>query len=470
MKILLVSAVSPAFKQHSAEMSNLPNGLLSIASVLEQHGHQVQIYDSSVDNRQPTDFLNFDPELIGFSVITGPNLEASISLTREFKSNIPQAITVWGNVCPSVLPEQTLDEPSIDFVVIGAGEFTMLELVERLQLRTNVYDDIKGLAFKKDGRLVINQCRPFIDNLDSLPDPAWHLVDVQQYGTVGINTSRGCAYKCSFCYNGAFGKGYVGYLSSEKILDQILTLKNIYNTHHFRINDDNFTFNRKRLREFCLALIQRRLKITWSCDSRADLNETDIELMSKSGCVAVALGVETGSQRMLDFISKQITVQEMEQTFWLFVKHRIRTTLYIMYGLPTETIDDFNATQEMLRRLDQPYYLYTRYIPFPGSVLYDYCVTHGLVTPPETLNGWARFLERYGTQVNLSSVPEETLAASLRSWRDTYATRRIKFALRHDAQYLLRSLSHPVQLFSDLRQLFTNQNYIRSASKGVGVA
>jgi len=454
MKVLLVTSATPAYRQYySQAYTNLPNGLLYIASALERAGHEVRIYDGFVDEREPKDFVAFNPDLIGFSVITGPNLEGSVAQSREFKSLLPEATIAWGNVHPSIMVEQTLAEDSVDFVVIGAGEFTLLELLEHLRIGSPSLDSIKGLAFRRDGNVIVNERREFIKDLESMPDPAWHLVDVKKYSVIGLNTSRGCAHHCAFCYNKTYNQGYVGFLGAERIISQIKHLKEKYGAKYIRFNEDNFTFNRKRLRELCRLLIEEKLKINWSCDSRADLSDTDIALMKKAGCVAVGLGLETGSQRMLDFIQKDITVPEMEKTFWSLVKAGIRTSVYIMYGFPTETVTDFQATQRMLKDLDDPYYMYNRFVPFPGSVLFDYCVKHGLVTLPEKLEGWPEYLMRFSNQINISEVPEEMLSEAAAHWRATYAVQRFRFTLKHNPSYFLTAFTDPKKFSRELWEL-----------------
>jgi len=469
MKVLLVTSATQAYKQYydSKAYTNLPNGILYLASFLEKNGHEVQIYDGFVDERQPKDFVDFNPDLIGFSVITGPNLEGSLAQTKEFKVLIPEAKIAWGNVHPSIMTEQTLLEDCVDFVVIGAGEYTLLELLDHLRIGTPSLDSIKGLAFRRDGRAVVNERREFIKDLESMPDPAWHLVDVNKYSVIGLNTSRGCVHRCAFCYNKSYNKGYTGSLSAERIVSQIKHLQKYYGAQYIRFNEDNFTFNRKRLREICKLLIERRIKVTWSCDSRADLSEADIILMKKTGCTAIGLGLETGSQRMLDFIQKDITVPEMERTFWNLVKHGIRTSAYILYGIPTETIEDFKATHAMLGRLDNPYYMYNRFVPFPGSVLFDYCVKHNLVTLPERLQGWPEYLMRFSNQINISEVPEMMMNEAAAHWRATYAVQRFRFTLKHNPSYFVTTFTHPRKFFRELWDLVKYQAQVNGFYKAV---
>ena len=441
-----------------------PDDILSLAAVLEKHGHEVQIYDNNVDTRQPRDFVSFNPDIIGFSVFTGPHITSAIAQSIEFKRIIPWVKVVWGGVHPSILPEQTLREPYIDYVAIGAGEYTLLELVQCLGNGHMKLEEIKGLAYKKDGQIFINEPRPFIKNLDELPDPAWHLVDAKKYSNITLCTGRGCPFRCAFCYNIAFYKRHTSTFTGERVIAQIEYLKKRYGTKHITFFEDNFTGNRRRLHEFCNLVIRRKLKIKWDCDSRADLDEEDIALMAKAGCVSVGLGIETGSQKMLDFIQKDITIEEMEKTFWLLVKYKITPTVYIVYGFPTETIEDFKMSLALLDRLDNPPYLFMKFVPVLGTPLFDYCITNGKITPPTKLSSdWAEFTESTAMKINFSDVPQEMIDEAVNEFRRMYAVQRLRFTIRHNPTYLWKIIGHPLGFFRDLKSLV--KHYLMASSE-----
>jgi radical SAM superfamily enzyme YgiQ (UPF0313 family) len=392
-------------------------------------------------------------------------MDAAIAQSKKFKEIMPETKIVWGNVHASVLTTQTLIEPYIDYVIIGAGEYTLLELIEHLE-KGDELGAINGLAYKEDGRIVINEPRPFIKDLNALPDPAWHLVDVSKYWSVTLNTSRGCPFNCTFCYNTAFHRKYRGDLSAERVVAQIRHLRKHYGIKFIRFFEDNFTFNRTRLRQFCQLLIDQKLKIEWDCDSRADLDEEEIALMARSGCVSVALGVESGSPRMLKFLKKGTTVAEMEKAFWLFVNNKIIPRVNIMVGLPTETSEDFRLTQELLERLDNPPNLYNRYVPYPGTTLFDYCIANGLITSPQKLTDWGNFTEMSATNTNLSLVPQEIIDQAMADFRKTYAVRRVRFMIRHNPAYFWKAIREPIGFFRELKSLI--KYYLMMSSGGIG--
>lgn len=452
MKILLVNPTTsdqPGFGKYRV----FPNGILFLAAMLERYGHKVEIYDNNVDSRKPEDFASSAPHLIGFSVLTGRSIANAIAQSIQFKSIMPKIKIVWGGVHPSLLPEQTIAEPYIDYVVIGDGEYTLLELVQYLEAGNMKLQEIKGLVYKENDIVFKNEPRPFVKDLDELPDPAWHLIDVKEYADVTLNTSRGCPFHCTFCYNLAFNKGRRSDFSAERVISQIEHLQQRHGVTLIKFYEDNFTTNRKRLREFCKLLISRKLKVKWVCESRVGLNEDEIALMAKSGCTWVGLGVESGSQRMLDFLQKNIKVADVKKTCRLLVKYKITPTVYLMGGLPTETAEDFTMTFELLRRLDCATYEYMMYRPYPGTVLFDFCVENGLFTPPRKLAGWVNFCDLYDTKANLSDVPQELIDKAMANFRRMYVLRPLIFNLKHDPLHVFVRLFNPFVISRALKSI-----------------
>ena len=453
MRILLVNPPTsnqPGFPKYSV----FPYGILFLAAVLERNKYDVEIYDNNVDDRNPEDFVSFKPDLIGFSVLTGKSIGDAMNQSIAFKNILPRAKIVWGGVHPSLLPEQTIIEPYIDYVVVGEGEYTLLELVQHLEDANNIkLKDIKGLLYKENNRILRNEPRPFIKNLDELPDPAWHLIDVKKYSDITLNTSRGCPFRCTFCYNRPFNKGRRSDFSPERIVSQIEHLQQKYGATSVKFYEDNFTINRKRLREFCKLVISRKLKIEWNCESRIDLDEKDIALMARSGCTWVGLGVESGSPRVLAFLRKDIKLEDVEKTCRLLAKHKIGPGIYLMAGLPTETVEDFTMTLQLLKKLHFQSYEYMIYRPYPGTVLYDYCVNNGLFTPPAKLADWANFSDLFATDTNLSNVPQEFLNKAMASFRRRYPLHKFKFGIKHDFSHLLAQLLNPVIFLRGLKNV-----------------
>ncbi|MGI2335572.1 MAG: B12-binding domain-containing radical SAM protein [Dehalogenimonas sp.] len=453
MRILLVNPARKhldTFGRHSV----FPNSLLYIASVLEKTGHEVRIYDNQVDLREPSDFVDFNPQIVGFSVLSGPNIAEAIQQTKEFKALLPDVKIIWGNVHPSVMPQQTIAEDYIDYLCIGAGEYLMVELAKHLETGTPSISEIRGLVWRNESAIVFNKPSDFIQNLDELPDPAWHLIDVLSYWEKSLNTSRGCPSKCTFCYSPLFYKGYSGDLSAERIVNQIEYLNKKYNVRFMRFFEDTFTCNRDRLRRFCELMISRKVPVQWDCDSRIGLADEDIALMSKAGCLSVGLGIESGSPRVIKFIKKGITVKAVEETIERLARHKIMPRLYFIAELPTETLEEFQETQDLIKRLDQPPYQYMPYMPFPGTVLYDYIIKEGLIKEPANLAAWAGVLTLRAINPSYLKIPPEKLDKALDDLRHLYFLRPLRFSLRHMPLYFTRLTPTPAALVKGMKRFF----------------
>ncbi|MGI2336202.1 MAG: B12-binding domain-containing radical SAM protein [Dehalogenimonas sp.] len=455
MKVLLInpgSEVKPKFNTYAV----FPNGLLFLAAVLERAGHEVKVFDNVVDRRKPSDFVDFNPDLIGYSVLTGPDITQAIIQSQEFKALFPKAKIVWGNVHPSCTPEQTMAENYIDYVIIGAGETALLKLIERLETGTPKEAEIAGLAYRDNNQIIINERASELKNLDELPDPAWHLIDVSKYWQISLNTSRGCPYRCTFCYNSAFHSGYRGDFSAERIIAQVEHLQQNYGVKFIRFFEDNFTFNRKRLHRFCELIIEQRIKLKWDCEARADLSEKDVDLMARAGCVSVGIGVETGSMRILEFLKKDINLDDMLKSFWNVVRHRIMPRIYIMEAIPTETIEDFSLTRKLLQKMGNTPYFYMRFVPYPNTPIYYYCIDQGLIKPPVKLADWPHFSFSLATQGNLSQVPTEIVNEAFTEYARTYASRRVRFMWRYNKRFFLGLIKNPPQFWGAVKELIKN--------------
>jgi radical SAM superfamily enzyme YgiQ (UPF0313 family) len=412
----------------------MPNGLLFLAAVLEKAGHEVQIYDNAVDQRKVPDFLAFNPSLIGFSVYTTPDILLAIVQSQRFRTILPTAKIVWGGVHPSLMPRQTIMEDYIDYVVVGAGEKPIVALASCLEKGSPELKDIPGLVYKEGDNILTNEQSYELKNLDVLPDPAWHLIDINKYYEVTLDTSRGCPFSCTFCYNSVFHSGQRGDFSAERIISQVELLQAKYGVDYICFFEDNFTYNKKRLRTFCQSIIDKKIQLKWECESRASLSEADIALMAKAGCVWVALGVETGSPQLLKFLKKGVNLDEMKATFWNLIKYRIMPAVYIMDAIPTETMEDFKLTQRLLHELDDTPFEYARFIPYPETPLYNYCVENHLVPPPKNLTEWAFFSDYHSARANLSQVPDKIIDDAFADWENTYTTRYERFSARHSMQ------------------------------------
>ena len=389
----------------------LPLSLLLIAAPLVKKGYSVEIIDQGTDNdwkKKLLDGLKKSPLLVGISVLTGKQILYGLEVSQLVKEQ-SQAKIVWGGVHPSLLPEQTLENEFIDLVVIGEGEETLLELVDRLDKRRN-YQDVLGIAYKKDGGVQINPQRDFI-NLDTQPEIPYHLIDVEKYiqpkscasGKPGrdlaIYTSRGCPHRCAFCYNKEFNKRKWRGQSTEKVVAEIKKLINDYQITSFSIQDDEFFTDLERVKNICQTILKENIKAEFISSCRIDyicrMEDEFLEMVARSGFRTLELGVESGSPIILEIIKKDITVEQVLEAVTKLKKFGITGKYCFMAGFPKETIKDMYQTTNLMREIKKINY-YSRipswrvFTPFAGIDLYHLSVEGGW-SPPQDLKEWARY-------------------------------------------------------------------------------
>lgn len=353
--------------------------------------HEVHIFDQNVIAMDfPVLLDDFKPDILGVSVLTGPAIADAVNLSRIAKErNIP---VVWGGVHPSVLPEQVLREEYVDFVIIGEGEHVFKELVEFLDAGRKDYEHISGLGFKKTGKTVVNERRTFIKNLDDLPFPAWDLIDVDLYVRYEIPmvTSRGCPHRCTFCYNQSLQQRHWRARSAGSIIKELEYIQSLSTarTKYLKFYDDNFVVNRKRLKEI-FNLLPKHYDLF--LEARINyIDEEFVEMCSEfSGC-HIFIGLESGDQAMLDNMQKDITLEMINNAYYLLNKNKISTSASMMVGMPGETYSQILKTIRMAFRLKPTRYSFCVYSPLPGTDWYDDCVKKGIFTPPASTEDWPK--------------------------------------------------------------------------------
>jgi len=362
-------------------------GLLYVAGYLREYGgYQPEIIDSLADGIIDSDLIEMmidnPPDIVGFSVLTF-NLLDCLDIARQIKAALPSTKICFGGFHPTIYPQETLKFPEVDYIVFGEGEITFTELVKSLdRYKGNELDDalkdIGGIGWKEQGSGLnhINKSRKAVANLDELSLPAHDLIDLDKYTVVlandakvaSIQTSRGCPSKCTFC---DIRLTRYRYRSAENILTEINQLK-ARGISEFFIIDDTFTINRKRVFELCNLLIDKNVNIKFKISSRID--RVDLEMLTilkKAGCYRIHYGVETGSQRLLDYLEKEITLDQIKNAVNDTKKAGIEIFAYMMVGIPTETEDDINKSIDLVAELRPDHVNYSICTPFPKTVLYE---------------------------------------------------------------------------------------------------
>ena len=394
-----------------------PLGLVSIGTVLRNVGHEVAVYDADYnEDPQAMDYGRlpdyyptylasfrdsdhsvwrevrrtveaFRPDLIGISIWTAYAASA-FHIARLCKTVAPGCRIVAGGPHATVKAEEILRIcPSIDYVIRGEGEAAMVELSTAISDQSKELGHIEGLSFRNGNSITHNPARRPLRDLDEIPLPdRTLLMNRRTYSSEDmglIMTSRGCPFSCSFC---ATETRQVRYRSIERVLAEIRQVKADYGTTQFSFKDDSFTVDRRRVAAFCDALIRERLDIGWECNTRVDLvNEDLLTQMKKAGCNSIKVGIESGSERVLEQMNKRITLDQVRTAAGLLRKAGIHWTGYFLMGTPGESLDDIHKTLDFLYEIKPDFASIGVYEPFPGSAMFEEGLKRGLVKPDMTL-------------------------------------------------------------------------------------
>ena len=344
-----------------------PYGLFALGAQALRAGHQVKVINMSAFawTRVEEVIAALDAELFGLSCWTA-NRRGVALVAREIKRRHPEAHVVVGGPHATPLPREMLaHHADIDTIAIGESEATFLELVDRLAAGEPT-QGLAGTAFRVDGRVELGPDRKAIEDLDGLASPHdW-------FDTHIVMTSRGCAWRCTFCgAEASWGRGYRGQ-SIGYVLDALERALERAPVKMLQIKDDTFTTNRKRVLELCRGIRSRGLKFVWSCDTRVDvLGDELLREMRLAGCERLSLGVESGSQRILDAIDKKITPDEIIASTELAKKYGIKARYYMMVGNRGETRETFDETLAFLKRARPHQYIFAALSVYPGTRDYD---------------------------------------------------------------------------------------------------
>lgn len=387
-----------------------PLGLLYVGDALKKAGYEVEVFHLSTEqiHEYVLKILAKSPLFVGFSVFTGEAIRACAEMCREIKRNSKIPI-VWGNAHPSLLPHKCLSEEYIDFVVIGEGEVTAVELAQALEKKREIVS-VKGVGYRDANGIRINEPRAFIRNLDEFTMD-WTLVDVERYlqgswelrRMISFVTSRGCPDQCGFCYNLAFNKRRWRAHSVDFVVSQIQFLKDKWGVDGVFYWDDNFFANKERAFE-----ILERVNLPYYAEARVDyINEGFVRKLSQTGCRLLLLGIESGSDRVLKLINKKQTVSDNINAVRIMPKYpTVRISGSIMFGFPTETREEYRDTLQMVLKMFEinRYMDFTTgfYMPYPGTDLYDLAIQQGFV-PPSSTEDWED-MNRWNDKVEISWV------------------------------------------------------------------
>lgn len=358
-----------------------PTDLMYLAAVAEKAGLEAKINDYSQNGDYEADLKEFNPDYLVVNIAT-PTLEHDLDAVKKAKEICPNVITIAKGAAFLTLAEKIIKEHNeLDFGILGEAENTLKEILEGKPKA-----EILGLYYKENGEVKFTGNRPFIEDLDSLPFPARHLVDNNIYRRpdnnkvqATIKVSRGCPFHCFFCLATPVSGAKVRRRSPENIVAEIKECVEKYNIKNFLFWSDIFNIDKEWTMKLCQTIIDSGLKITWSANTRADTADLEMaEMMYKSGCRLVSIGVESGSQYMLEKMGKKITLNDVRRTVKVFKKAKIRIYNYFVIGLPWETEETVEETIKFAIELNSDFISFYTATPLPGSRFYDYALEHNL--------------------------------------------------------------------------------------------
>ncbi len=402
-----------------------PLGLAYIAATLREHNYYVEIIDLNVQEDLWQTVAKRKWDVVGLSGDTSRYL-ISIKIAEQIKRHFGYTIFTGG---PHVtfFEKETLDTGFVDFIIRGEGEFVTLNLLDAIQNNMPL-EEVRGITFKKNGKIVKTLQAPIIRNLDGLPYPARDLLPMEKYKVTlfygrpitSILTSRGCPFNCYFCSSSQFSNLIWRTRSPKNIVDEMEYVIKKFDYHAFAFVDDNFTLNSKRVIEISKEIVKRKLDIFWWAFSRVDEligHEDMVEWMAKSGCKMVFLGIESVSKKILDEYNKGITANDSMRAVKLLKKYGIDTWGSFIIGALDETKDMIMNTVGFAKLLNPRNVQFSILTPFPGTRLYEDAERMGIIVH----KNWKYYDGAHSVMKTKYLKPKEIQALLNRAYISFYA-------------------------------------------------
>ncbi len=399
MKVLLVSPPYPKDKIFRKSMKHLgailpPLGMAYVAAVLESDGFTVKCIDGPAQatvegygyEELEEDIRAFAPDIVGITASTSQADYVKICLDLVKNQN-SRCTTILGGTLISAAPQDLLKFPKADYGVIGEAELCISQIMKKIEHKEKV-EGSEGLVWRMGNDVKFIKASTIMD-IDKVPMPARHLLRMELYRPSPANyrrlpattimTSRGCPYSCIFCSRPTEGRAFRPH-SAKRVVDEIELLVKQFGIKDIQIFDDTFTMIPQRTVDICNGIIERGLDVSWNCMTRVDkVDEELFRLMKKAGCYEVGFGIESGSDRVLKFIKKSLTVEQVRQAAKWAKAAGIDIRGFFMIGFPTETREEILQTIEFAKELDVDVAQFMVATPFPGTELWEIAKQYGKV-------------------------------------------------------------------------------------------
>lgn len=411
-RVMLIQPPAYVLKDKSDMNPNVPLGLAYLAAVLEKSGYEVNVLDAfmeGLDNEIRVDdervliglgdqqiekrLKDFKPDVVGVSSLFTMQRKNAHRMCAIAKNVLRDVIVIMGGAHPTAEPRMVLEDMHVDYVIRGEGELALSELLDCLKCGKD-FSNVDGLCSRLNGGLVIKEKKTFIENLDSLYFPARHLLPMEKYFLfkkshgankrtpyASIVTSRGCPFGCTFCSTHMVWGRHYRFRTARNVLDEIRFLVQRYGIKELLFEDDNLTLNRVRAVEIFQGLIREKFYLIWRTPNGISVDTLDeelLDLMKESGCYQLGFAIESGCQQVLDtIIKKPMELVKAQRLVKYAKKIGIEVILFLVVGMPGETLKEMRATFRFARSLgsiDQHISIAT---PYPGSALFEICKEKG---------------------------------------------------------------------------------------------
>jgi len=482
MKILL--AIPPGtYAKWEHCFITFPLGIAYLAAELVKK-HNVEILDCPIEDPRPKPISKkeclvglswekikgklkeINPDVVGISCAYTSQQHNAVKFAGLVKEYNPRITTVLGGAHPSALPADTLKNSCIDFVVTGEGEDSFVKLVDALKEEGD-FRSISGVSYKKNGKILVNKKLNYKKNIDKLPFPARHLFPMKEYFRYGkdhafysknhpsitLITSRGCPNRCVYCsIHSVFGHAWQA-RSPKNVEKELEHLVRVYNTKEVHFEDDNLTLDKSRMMLICDKMIRNNLNLSWTTPNGVLVNHLDekiIKKMKEAGCYKIFLGIESGSQHVLDrIIKKSLSLDKAKAIIKILKKNGIKIGGFFVIGLPGETKTDVERTINFAKTHDFDTVSFTIATPYPGTELYKNYKKNGLLENPNP----STFNPNYAT-LSTSKLSREEITQ-----------------LRNNAYFkfnLNKMLKHPLRYFTQSQNYTSILRYIKFLTKNWG--
>jgi magnesium-protoporphyrin IX monomethyl ester (oxidative) cyclase len=402
----------------SRKTAIIPLNLLHLGSMLECE-YEIRILDSTLegfeneveqenglncyglsDESYRKIFAEYKPDVVGISCLFSSLHRQMLRAARLAKEVNPEVITVVGGPHPSALPGLILQEPVIDFCVIGEGEKPLASLLDCIGNGKN-YRNLEGIGFRDGEQIRLNNSFNEVLDLDQLPFPAWHLIDLERYFKISsvqglrmdgkdrtalrlipVTTSRGCPFSCTYCGKYSVWGNHIRFMSPKRVMEMLEILFDKYSVQRIAFQDDNLTLNRKRALDLFRCMAERNWPLTWEAHNGLALSSMDekmIDAMVESGCVSFTVAIESGSKEVLKKIKKRVDLDRAFELAQYAKSLGIDMRAFYIIGFPGETRKQIEATRAHMRKMQTSVSALAIYTPLPGSPLYQELVEQGVL-------------------------------------------------------------------------------------------